>query len=261
MQQQYRKKEGEETRKQHSRAFGSPPHGDRWSAAVVIAARGGRGFPSVRVWVATGGRGPPTGGHAWTRSNRILAAPFPLLSLSTFACFAHASLGLSHRPQRSFHVPWTLRVHVFACIRILLNSIVFVMRWMTDTMSSSKGDFSSFYQGVIDCWVLASVGSENKQLVARVLYPGVILHMWSVVVGYPTKIKIWLIFLSLYISGHLQLDSTWRSELPTPYKANFACLSYFGSFQRPLLGLFPHGKANRKSMYGGCLTIWHVSFF
>jgi hypothetical protein len=98
-----RKKGRRRDEKQHSQAFGSPPHSDRWSAVVIAARR--KGFPSVRAGLRPVDGNPDRGARLDVKQPNTSRSLPSSLSLSLYLCLlAHASLGLSHRPQRSFHV-------------------------------------------------------------------------------------------------------------------------------------------------------------
>ena len=45
-----------------------------------------------------------------------------------------------------------------------------------------------------------------KQLVARVLYPSIILHTWPILVGFPIKTKIWFILTTTYYQQSLATE-------------------------------------------------------
>ena len=80
---------------------------------------------------------------------------------------------------------------------------------------------------------------ENKQLVARVLCPSIILQMWSILVDYTTKTKFCLILGTTTLHQHsLAIRLYLKNKLLTSYVADFGWLAHFCPFHKPLLGLF-----------------------
>ena len=67
----------------------------------------------------------------------------------------------------------------------------------------------------------------------------IILNTWPILVGYPTKTKIWLILETTLHQQPLAVGLHSKSELLELYVIDFGWLSKFGPIQNPPLGLFP----------------------